>query len=76
MNEIFYTQNRLRDFNIECGKISKLINGLNSQKVHGHDGISRLMVKLCNLDITKPLSIRYKNCLQQGVLPDEWKKVI
>ena len=76
MNEIFYTQNRLRDFDIECGKISKLINGLNSQKVHGHDGISILMVKLCNLDITKPLSIRYKNCLQKGVLPDEWKKVI
>ena len=76
MNEIFYTQNRLRDFAIECGKISKLINGLNSQKVHGHDGISILMVKLCNLDITKPLSIRYKNCLQQGVLPDDWKKVI
>ena len=72
MNEIFYTQNRLRDFDIECGKISKLINGLNSQKVHGHDGISILMVTLCNLDITKPLSIRYNNCVQQGVLPDVW----
>ena len=75
MNEIFYTQNILRDFDIECGEISKLINGLNSQ-VHGQDGISILMVKLCNLDITKHLSIRYKTCLQQGVLPDEWKKVI
>ena len=32
------------------------------------------MVKLCNLTITKPLSIIYKNCLQQGVFPDEWKK--
>ena len=32
------------------------------------------MLKLCNLTITKPLSIIYKNCLQQGVFPDDWKK--
>ena len=32
------------------------------------------MVKLCNLTITKPLSVIYKNCLQQGVFPDDWKK--
>ena len=38
-NQIFYTQNRLRDFNIDYGKISKLINGLNPHKAHGHDEI-------------------------------------
>ena len=70
-NQIFYTQNRLRDFDIDSGKISKLINGLNPHKAHGHDGISIRMVKLCKLTITKPLSIIYKNCLQQGVFPDE-----
>ena len=32
------------------------------------------MLKLCNLTITKSLSIIYKNCLQQGVFPDDWKK--
>ena len=32
------------------------------------------MVKLCNLKITKPLSIIYKNCLQQGDFSDDWKK--
>ena len=32
------------------------------------------MVKLCKLTITKPLPIIYKNCLQQGVFPDIWKK--
>ena len=62
------------DFDIDCGKISKLINGLNPNKVHGHDGTSIPMVKLCNLTITKSLSIIYKNCLQQGVFPGEWKK--
>ena len=73
-NQIFYTQNRLRGFDIDCVKISKLINGLNKHKAHGHDGISIRMVKLCNLTITKPLSIIYKNCLQQEVFPDEWKE--
>ena len=65
-------RNRLRDFDIDCRKILKLINGLNPQKAHGHDGISIRMAKLCNLTITKPpLSIIYKNCLQQGVFPDD-----
>ena len=53
-NRIFYTQNRLRGFAIDCGKTLKLINVLNRRKAHGHDGISTQMVKLCNLKITKP----------------------
>ena len=73
-NQTFYTQNRLRNFDIDYGKISRLINGLNLHKAHGHDGVSIRMVKLCNLTITKPMSIIYKNCLQQGVFPDERKK--
>ena len=73
-NQIFCTQNKLRDFDIGCGKISILINASNPHKAHGHDGISIRMVNLCNLAITKPLPIIYKNCLQQGVSPDEWKK--
>ena len=62
-NQIFCTQNRLWGFDIDCGKILKLINGLNPLKAHGHDGISIQMVKLFNLTITKPLSVIYKNCL-------------
>ena len=73
-NQIFYTQNRLRDFNIDYGKISKLINGLNPHKAQGHDEIYIRMVKSCNLTITKSLSIIYKNCLQERVFPDEWFK--
>ena len=53
-NQIFYTQTRLRAFDVDCGKISKLIHGLNLRKAHGHDGISIRMVKLCKLTITKP----------------------
>ena len=32
------------------------------------------MLKLCNLTITKPLSIIYKNCLHKGDFKDDWKK--
>ena len=32
-NQIFDTQNRLRDFDISCGKTLKLINGLNPHKL-------------------------------------------
>ena len=39
-HQILYTQNRLRDFDIDCGKTLKLINELNPHKVHGHDEIS------------------------------------
>ena len=62
--------NRPRDFDIGLGKTLKLINALNPRKARGHDGISIRMHKLFNLAITKPLSITYKNCLQQGVFPD------
>ena len=70
-NQIFYTQSRLRNFDIDCRKILKLINGLNQLRNHGHDGISIRMLKLCNLTITKPLSNIYKNCPQQGVFPGD-----
>ena len=73
-NQVFYIQNRLRGFDTNCGKILKLINGLNPHKAHRHDGISIRMLKLFNLTIPKPLSVIYKNCLQQGVFPDDWKK--
>ena len=73
-NRIFHTQNRLRNFDNDRGKIVKLIKRLNPHKAHGYDGISIRMVKLCNLTITKPLPIIYKTCLQQGVFPDDWKK--
>ena len=63
INQIFYTQSRLRDFDIDGGKIFKSVNRLNPNKDHVYDRISIRMVKLFNLRITKTLSIIYKNCL-------------
>ena len=76
-NQIFYTQNRLRDFDIYCGKIQRLINDLNPHKIHGHDRVSIRMVKLCNSIKTKPLSIIYiKISFSKKFLQMNGKKVI
>ena len=36
--------------------------------------ISIHMLKLCGDSVWKPLEIIFKNCLQEGLLPHEWKK--
>ena len=46
ISQKFYTQNRLRDFGVDFGKIFKLINGLHPHKAHGHDGNSIQMLKV------------------------------
>ena len=37
---LIYPYERLRGFDIDCGKSLKLIDGLNPNKYHGHYGIS------------------------------------
>ena len=32
------------------------------------------MIKICDKAIVKPLSIIYKNCFDNGIFPDLWKK--
>ena len=48
-NQIFYTENRLRDFDVDCGEILRLVNGLNPHKALGHYRISTRKFKLRNL---------------------------
>ena len=38
-NQIYETYERPRDFDIACGKILKLIDSSNPNRVHGHDDI-------------------------------------
>ena len=41
-----------------------------SIKLHGHDDIFIRMIKLCGQPIVKPLSIIFKNCIDNGIFPD------
>ena len=64
--QTFETSNRLKTIDVASKKILKLIQGLNSNKGHGRDGISTRMLKLCEPSITKPLSLFLSNCLRDG----------
>ena len=68
------TENRLNDINFSYDKILKVIQSLDPNKVHDHDGVSVRMLKLCCPSIIKPLFIIFCNCLKFGTLPDDWKK--
>ena len=53
--------------------IAKIISRLDPNKTHGHDMLSIRMIKLCGNSICKPLSIIFKDCLNEGKFPHEWK---
>ena len=49
----FETSIRLSTVDIDSQKILKLIEGLNSNKAHGHDGISIRMLRICGPSVIK-----------------------
>ena len=73
-NPVSYTSDNLSSLEIVKEDVINLIKALDSNKAHGFDGISIRMLKLCNESISKPLTLLYKNCLNQGIFPDIWKK--
>ena len=54
--------------------ILNVIHSLNINKAHGFNDLSIRLLKICNSSIVKPLSIIFKNCLQSGSFPNNWKK--
>ena len=51
-----------------------MIKKLDPDKAYEHDMVSIRNLKLCEDSIWKPLEIISKNCLKEGIFPDEWKK--
>ena len=60
--------------NFSKSQITTLIRKLNTNKSHGHDGITANLLKLCDDSISTPLEIIYSNCLKKGYFPNKWKK--
>ena len=54
--------------------ILNVIHSLNINKAHGFNDLSIRLLKICDSSIVKPLSIIFKNCLQSGSFPNNWKK--
>ena len=65
---------KLSSINVNNVDILKIIKSLNVNKDHGHDDISIRMIKLCGQSIVKPLSIIFKNCINNSMFPDICKK--
>ena len=68
------TNNHLSSVIFSQDDIAKIIGNLDRNKAHGHDSINISMLKLCALSIYKPVEIIFKQCIETGVFPSEWKK--
>ena len=68
------TETSLSVVGLSVEDIGKVIQNLNSNKAHGHDNISFLMLKICGDSIYKPLEIIFRQALLTGVVPSECKK--
>ena len=52
----------------------RMLAGLDPNKAHAHDNIRSRMLKICGFSIYKPLEMIFKQCIETGVFPSEWKK--
>ena len=43
-------------------------------EAYGYDSISTRMIKICDSSILKPLSIIFRNSLNSGIFPNNWKR--
>ena len=68
------TDNRLPSLSFSQDNIAKIIQNLDPNKAHGHDNISIRVLKICGSSICKTLEMIFKQCIETGVFPSEWKK--
>ena len=54
--------------------ILNIIHSLNLDKAHGYDNLSIRLLKICDSSIVKHFLIIFKNALQSGSFPNNWKK--
>ena len=72
-SQTYITDSKLSSLQFEDNDI-KIIRSLNINKAHGHDNISVRMLKICDLAIIKPLSMIFRNCINNSTFPDLSKK--
>ena len=65
---------RLENVIFSIDEISNIIRDLDTNKAHGQDKVSISMLRIFGNAICKPLDIIYKEYLNLGVYPLEWKK--
>ena len=64
----------LSNVEITGEKILHIIRSLHPKKAHGWEDLSINMIKLCDIEIVKPLYLIYMKCLEIRWFPSSWKK--
>ena len=70
----YKTDYRLLTVNFSIDDIAKILQNLDPNKAHVHDKISIRMLQLCGNSICKPLEFIFKQSMESGSFPSEWKK--
>ena len=70
----YKTDYRLLTVNFSIDDIAKILQNLDPNKAHGHGKISIRMLQLCGNSIGKPLELIFKQSMESGSFPSEWKK--
>ena len=72
----YKTNERLSSVKISDDDIFKIIAKLDPNKAHGHDKINIRMIKICSACICKPLRLIFNHCIDNGIYPCDWKKLM
>jgi len=76
MNGILYSC--LPDITVSCAGVSELLSNLHPQKAAGPDGFSKdgssRFSKVFTCDLAPMLTLIYQASLNQGSVPEDWKK--
>ena len=67
------TDKQLVDIEFSAEDFKNLIHALNPNKSHGPDNISIRMLLICGYSILVPLDLIFRNIIQTGTYPDQWK---
>ena len=65
----------LNSFDIKDDDILPIIKNLNVDEDHGWDQLSIRMIKTCGDSINFLLKLIFKSMINEGVIPEEWKKI-
>ena len=65
---------KLISFGTKDDDILPIIKTLNLDKAHGWDQLSIRMIKTCGESIIFPMKLIFKSVINEGVLPEDWKK--
>ena len=70
----YLTSNRLSSITFSQDHIAKIIQNFDWCKAHGNDNIIIRMLKICGSAIYKSLAMIFKQSVDTGIFPSEWKK--